>query len=121
MTTVKIDQTKNTVSKVDYAGDTVVVAVSYKDPAGALIDLTGYTAKMDIKTRGADTVLLALTEIDGIALGDTPNNITLTITAEQSATLGVGTFVSDLVLTTPINTVDTLFSFNLTLRPRVTV
>ena len=121
MTTVKIDQTKNTVTAVDYVGDTVTVAASYKDSGGVLIDLTGYSAKMDIKTRGGTEVLLALTDSSGIVLGGTPNNITITITAAQSATLGAGTFASDLVLTTPLSTVNTLFSFNLTLRPRVTV
>ena len=64
--------------------------ITYKDENGDAIDLTGFTAAMDIRAmKTTDTTLIQLTTENGrIALGDAAGTITLTILATDTETLG---------------------------------
>ncbi len=67
---------------------------------GALVNLTGYTARMQIRaTAEAATALIELTTENGrIALGGAAGTITLTISATDTAALTAGRAVYDLEL-----------------------
>lgn len=64
-----------------------------KDGAGALIDLTGYTAELLVKERydSADSLLQLNTSNGGIALGGAAGTLTLLATAVQMAAVDVAT------------------------------
>lgn len=119
--TVKIKSQTARVNFEEYEGDTLIMSFAYKDPDGVLIDLAGYTAKMNVCTEPLATPLLTLTEINGIVLDGTPNNIVVTITAAQThTTLGVGDFVYDIELTDTLGKVNTLIEGNIVIQQSVT-
>jgi hypothetical protein len=63
------------------------------------VDLTGYTAKLQIRASINSAVLLTLTDTAGIALDNTAKTITVTLTAAQIAALGITESVYSLQLT----------------------
>jgi hypothetical protein len=70
----------------------------YKDANGNPIDLTGWTAKMDIRTKKGGDLLYSLAIGSGIVNGGTNGTIAWTLTIAQTTTLK-GSPVYDLVLT----------------------
>lgn len=73
-----------------YQGATWVAQMTMKDDNDAVVDLSGYTARMMIrKTPSSTTALLTLTSNPGggIVLGATSPNLTVTITAAQTEAL----------------------------------
>ena len=69
-------------------GATFTRAITYTDAAGAVPDLTGYTARMKIRpTKESATVLVSLTDGAGITLAATAPNITISISATDTAAL----------------------------------
>lgn len=84
-------------------------------------DLTGYTARMAIKTKVGGTVLLSLTtENGGIALNDSAKTITLSITATATAALTWTSGVYDLELISPTGVVTSLMTGSVSVKPEVT-
>lgn len=82
------------------AGATYTDVVTFRDSAGALVNLTGYTAAMKIRpSKESSTVSLSLTHSSGLALGGAAGTVTITITAAQTTTLDSGDFVYDLKVT----------------------
>ena len=81
-------------------GATFSRVITYKDSSGNLINLTGYTARMQVRaTYNSPDILLSLTtENSRIALGGTAGTITLSVPSADMATLPYGTFVYDLEL-----------------------
>jgi hypothetical protein len=81
-------------------GATYSVVITYEDTAGDPIDLTGYTARMQLRASYASaTAALSLTTENGrIVLGDALGTITLTVAAETMETLEAKTYVYDLEL-----------------------
>lgn len=77
----------------------------WTDPSTTLpIDLTGYTAIMQIRWQYGDpAVQLSLTQVSGIILGGTAGTVTLTITPVQTKNLSTTLFLTrglyDLFLT----------------------
>jgi len=67
---------------------------------GTLVNLTGYTARMQIRqTAASATTTLALTTENGrIALGGSAGTITLSISATDTAAIAAGRYVYDLEL-----------------------
>jgi hypothetical protein len=64
-----------------------------------LVDLTGYTAKLQVRPFVDSTdVLLSLTSGAGITLGGVAGTIDLAVTAIQTAAIGRGVYPYDLVL-----------------------
>jgi len=81
-------------------GATFTRQLTWKDDTGAAVNLTGYTARMQLRTSVAnDSVVLELTDSNGrIALGGTAGTITLTVTAADMTTLPPQKYVYDLEL-----------------------
>lgn len=93
----------------------------WRDSEDDLIDLTGYTARMQIRPKPAGAVILELTDVNGrIVLGGTAGTIDLSITAADTSTLPSGTYVYDLELVNG-TTVYRLMQGTLTVSPDITI
>lgn len=86
------------------------------------VNLTGCTAKMQIReTFEASTALATVdTSGGGIVLGGTAGTITLNIPAATTATLTPGTFVYDILLTWPSGAKQVIVRGTVMVLPRVT-
>ena len=80
-------------------GATYSQVITYKE-AGVAINLTGYTARMQVRAtlESASTVVELTTANSRIALGGAAGTITLTISATDTAALTAGRGVYDLEL-----------------------
>lgn len=94
----------------------------YNDDAQTVLrDLTGYTARMQIRPTVASTdVLLSLTNTAGITLGGTAGTIAIVMTDAQTAAFTFTTAVYDLEMITPSGDVIRLIKGTLTLDKEVT-
>lgn len=83
-----------------YRGATFSRVITWKDESGALIDLTGFTARLQMReTVESSTPFLTLTtENGGITLGDTAGTITLQATADATSAIVATSGVYDLEL-----------------------
>ena len=102
-------------------GATLSQQWTYKDSDGALIDLTGYTARMQVRddfTTDA-TVLDLTTETGGLTLGGAAGTIDLLVSATASAAVGARQYVYDVELVTG-STVERLVMGTFTVRSEVT-
>lgn len=81
-------------------GATFTRTITWKDNAGSPINLTGYTARMQVRDDYSSTsaVLTLTTENGGITLGGSAGTIVLTATATATAALTDGDYVYDLEL-----------------------
>lgn len=85
------------------------------------VDLTGCTARLMVRARRADELLLDLTSPDGgLTLTPLTGVVTVLATAAQTATLPVGTHVFDLELTYPDGSVQSTETAFLTVLEDVT-
>lgn len=80
-------------------GKTFRPRMAYKDPAGTLINLTGWTAKWVAARAG--TELFDISTGSEITLGGTPYNIVATITAAVTAEWPPGNYVHEMEVTNP--------------------
>lgn len=81
-------------------GSTFTRTITYTDSAGEAIDLTGYTARMQIReTKESNSVLAELTtENSGITIVGATGTITLLITAAVTAKMSFSKAYYDLEL-----------------------
>ena len=81
-------------------GATFSRVITYQGSEGAPVNLTGYTARMQVRATTEDAaVLLSLTtENGGIALGGAAGTVTLLATATQTAAMPSGELVYDIEL-----------------------
>lgn len=81
-------------------GATFSRVVTWKEADGDPIDLTGYTARMQVReyASAADPVIDLTTTNGGIALGGTAGTITLSISSTDTSNVGVDGGVYDLEL-----------------------
>jgi hypothetical protein len=100
-------------------GATFSRVITWKDGANNLVDLSGKTAKMQIRD-SKNAVILTLTDTSGIALGGTAGTITINRTADQTRALAFDTAKYDLEITTGSN-VKRLLQGVITLDPEVTL
>lgn len=102
-------------------GATFGRVLTWKDSTGALVNLTNYTAQMQIReTLDASTAVLTLsTSNSRIALGGAAGTITLTVQASDF-TLAEGQYVYDLELTSSGGAVTRLVMGTFTVRGEVT-
>ena len=107
-------------------GATFSRVLTWRDDAGALVNLTGYTARMHLRTSitAVDPPALTLTDANSrIILGGAAGTITLALTATETAALGTpgaaSTFVYDLELVSGA-TVTRLLEGTVTVDPEVT-
>lgn len=81
-------------------GATFSRVLTWRDVANALINLTGYTARMQVRNDYASpaTVLALTTENSRITLGGVAGTITLSVLASDMAAISAGSYVYDLEL-----------------------
>lgn len=81
-------------------GATYTLAITYKDASGNAINLSGYTARMDVRaTYNSPSTIIELTTENGrIELGGVNGTINLSITAANTAALPTSNAVYDLEL-----------------------
>ncbi len=103
-------------------GATYAQPIVWKDSNGDAVDLTGYTARMQVrKTISATAVIIELTTENGrITLGGDNGTITLEITAEDTAALEQFAGVYDLELEASNGFVTRLLEGQVTVSKEVT-
>lgn len=81
-------------------GATFTATITWRDVNDVPVNLTGYTARMQIRPSEASaTVTLELTTANArITLGGSAGTISLNVTATDTALLGAGAYVYDLEL-----------------------
>jgi len=82
-------------------GATWTLELVWKDETGTPIPLTGYTAKLWIKSAYSSTAEVQLSEASGISIDGPNGKLTATLTAAQTTALAAGAYVYDLKLTSP--------------------
>jgi hypothetical protein len=69
-------------------GATLSLTATWKDSTGAAINLTGYTARMQVRSAyDATSTILSLTSSSGITLGGAAGTIAITASATVTAAL----------------------------------
>lgn len=103
------------------AGATFSRVIRYKED-GSNVNLTGYTARMQIRPTAASatTTLSLTTENSRIALGGTAGTITLSISATDTAAITAGRYVYDLELVSAGGIVTRLLQGMVTVSANVT-
>lgn len=104
-------------------GATFRRVITWRDDDGNLVNLTGYTARMQVRRIPGDTTLLELTTANGrISLGGSAGTITLLVTAAVTAALTKWpSAVYDLELIDGSGTVTRLLEGKMRFSPEVTV
>ena len=102
-------------------GATFSRVITWKNSNGTPIDLTNYTARMQVRSNyPSNTVILSLTtENSGIALGGVLGTITLAATATATGAIAADEYVYDLELITGSN-VTRVVEGSFTVTPEVT-
>ena len=106
-------------------GATFSRTITWKDSANAAYTLTGYTARMHVRetVENANTVITLTTANSRITLGNTVSTkgqITLTISAADTANLVPAIYVYDLELVSSGGVVDRLIEGNFVVKAEVT-
>lgn len=103
-------------------GATLSRTVTWKDSAKTPINLTGYSARMQVRPELASTtVTLELTTANSrIALGGATGTVTLTVSAADTSALVPGRYVYDLELVSVTGVVSRLLMGNFVVRGEVT-
>ena len=102
-------------------GATWSVTVTYTDSTGAPINLTGYTAAMQVRQQysSTDADLTLTSPSGGIVITGATGVIVITMTATQTASLEEGFYVYDVELTSG-SFKDRMMQGQLTVAPEVT-
>lgn len=79
-------------------GATFTKSITWKDSAGDPVDLTGYTARMQVRADPDTAEILELTTSGGITLGGVAGTIALLASAATTAALAPGIYRYDLEL-----------------------
>ena len=103
-------------------GATFTRTITWKDSTGAPVNLTGYTARMQIRERvESSTALVSLTSSSGITLGGVAGTIVITITSTQTDSLpNMKKGVYDLELVSSGGVVTRLLQGEVVVSPQVT-
>jgi len=102
-------------------GTTYRRLITWKAIDGSLHDLTGYHARLEIRSWTWLTVLLDLNDSAGLTLGGALGTIAVAMTATQTAGLGAGSARYDLIVTAPNGDVTRLLEGAVNIDPAVTV
>jgi len=77
-----------------------VLPLTWQESDGSPVDLTGYSARLQVSDP-SDTPVLLLTDAEGIALGGAAGTITLSVPAGTMSALSSVDYVYDLLMTSP--------------------
>lgn len=94
---------------------------TWTDATGAPVDLTGYTARMDVRTAPGGSLVASIIQGSGIVLGGAAGTITPTLSAAATGAMRAGTYAYDILLTSPAGFVTRLLAGSFTVLPCVTV
>ena len=103
-------------------GVTTSKAFIWKDSAGDVIDLTGYSARMQIReSLASNSTLLSATNANGqLVIAAADGKVTLTLTATETAALTFTSGLYDLELVSSGGTVTRLVQGTVTLSKEIT-
>jgi hypothetical protein len=103
-------------------GATMERIITYKDSAGALVNLTSYTARMQIRVAvETATFILELTTANGgITLGGALGTISLLVSAAVMSSIAAATYVYDLEIVSPSGKVTRLIEGKFAVKAEVT-
>jgi hypothetical protein len=102
-------------------GSTWDLSLTYNDSSGSPVNLTDYTAKMQVRNSfRAPTAVLTLSNSNGIALGGSAGTINIGVVASVTETISAESYVYDLELTTQSGVVTRLVQGTLLVTPEVT-
>ena len=103
-------------------GATFALTLTYTDASGTAINLTGYSARMQVRSDygSSDTPIDASTANGMITLGGTLGTVSVAIPYAATAALSISAGVYDLVLTSSSGTRDRILSGKVTVSPGVT-
>lgn len=103
-------------------GATLGLTLTWSDESNALVNLTGYTARMQIREQldSATPFITLTTENGGITLGGVAGTITLNMTATATAALTQTSGVYDLELVSSGGVVTRLLEGLVIIKPEVT-
>lgn len=103
-------------------GATFTLQVTYKNSAGAPINLTGYTAALQVRQNYYDdTALVSLTSpSNGIVITGATGTIDITMSSGQTGSLDEGIYVYDLEINSGGGTITRLIQGQFTVSPEVT-
>jgi hypothetical protein len=87
---------------------------------GTAVNLTGYTAAMQVRSAYAASPIISLTNVSGITLGGVAGTIRVVISATTTATYKAGQYLYDLELTSGSGVVTRLLQGKFTISPEVT-
>jgi hypothetical protein len=97
------------------------IVFEWKDPSGTPINITGYSAALQIRTSPlAKTTVLSLTNGNGITIDGALGKITVRATATQTGNITNGQYAYDMELTSLANVVTRLVQGSVTVSPQVT-
>lgn len=91
-----------------WTGATYTDTLTCLDADGAVVDLTGCTARQVIRDAAGAEVVTLTSPSGGLVIGGTAGTIVRTISAAQTETLTEGRYQTDLFLTWPTGQVDPL-------------
>ena len=96
--------------------------LTWKDSNSNPIDLTGYSARMQIRPshKSSEVILSLSSPDDGITLGTTDGLITVNITNAQSSAIDISAGRYDLELVNPSGLVTRLIEGKIKFKPEVT-
>lgn len=104
-------------------GATFSRSITWKDSAKKVINITGYTARMHVRTtvEAPTTVLELTTQNNRIVITGASGNITLTVSAQDMANVISDKYVYDLEIIAPVSgVVHRIIQGNFVVRPEVT-
>ena len=100
-------------------GATFKPVLTWKDSAGAAINLTGYTARMQVRSQETNDLILDCAAY--IALGGVAGTITFSVPAAITAALAAGKYKYDLELESSGGIVDRILNGYFTVDGEITV
>lgn len=102
-------------------GSTYTLPLTYKDPNGNTVDISGYSARMQLrKTIAQAAPDLSLVSPTNITVGTTNGQILVTMSATQTGALTAKKYVYDLEIESPAGVVTRLIQGNIHVSPQVT-
>jgi len=102
-------------------GATLERVITYTDSLDAIINITSYTAKMQVRTTAASaTVILELTDTAGITINGSAGTLTLLVSASTMSAIAANTYVYDLEITAPSTKVTRLIEGKFIVKAEVT-
>lgn len=105
---------------LDAGADTTITFV-YKDSTGAAINLTGYSAKMELRSAPGGTLGLQLSTVNGkIVLGGAAGTVACTFSDVDSSSLTLPEYSYDVELTDGSTLITRLVQGTITVSPETT-